>query len=422
MKIKWLTCAVVTAILILGCGEEQPTKPGTVVTDRLAGGGQQSGDDSFHGGPGESGPRNAVTDTIVGYGPIFYSDIACGEAPRNVVITNQTDWQTWWTIAVSCLPKWDSTWPWFDPGPIPEDSMRHGMGWPNGPIDPYGPVAPAINFDTSMVVAVTIEQEETPGRFIRVTEVKPNPDGGTVVQFVVTRPGPDCMILMMSKGDSATMYAPTTAVLVPKLLAEPVSWERVDTEMDCSWEPDPNTPLTLYYTDASCDLGPAGTIITDEARFEQWVEAALTCDLSRWRGRGDSSTVVIGDSGGQGWIDSVGPGEPGPMPPIWNGFDVDFSKHAVLILRAGEFTRWGGGIWLDEVKTAASGTTIRYTVMQPGDECPLVGDGGLVNPTVAIRVPLPVTAPVTWDRGVQSIPCDWDHPDDSTRVWPDSSL
>jgi hypothetical protein len=233
------------------------------------------------------------------------------------------------------------------------------------------------------------------------------------------------MILMMSQGDSAGMYAPTTAALVPKLLAEPVSWERVDTEMNCHWEPDPNTPLTLYYTDAPCDLGPAETIITDEARFEQWIEAAMTCDVSRWRGPGDSSTIVIGDSGksgdGQGWIDSVGPGEPGPLPPIWNGFDVDFSKHAVLILRTGEFTRWGGGIWLDEVKTTATGTTIRYSVMQPSDQCPSVGNGEIVNPTVAIRVPLPVTAPVTWDRRVQTIPCDWDHPDDSTWVWPDSS-
>jgi len=425
MKLRWLTPAILTLAVAVGCNDKQPTKTEPVITERLVGGGRQSGSDSFHGGLGESGPRNPVPDSIAGYGPLFYSDVACGEAPKNVLITNQTDWQAWWTIAVSCFPKWDSTWPWFEPGQQPPDSLKHMTGWPNGPINPYGPEAPTINFDTSSIVAITIERKETPGRFVRVTEVKPNPAGGTIVKYLVTRPGPDCMILMMSPGDSALMYAPTIAALVPKLLTEPVSWERTDTEMDCHWEPDPNAPLTLYYTDAPCDLGPPEAIITDEARFEQWVEAALTCDVSRWRGRGDSSTVLIGDSGdsggGQGWIDSIGPGEPGPMPPIWNGFDVDFSKHAVIILRAGDLTHWGGGIWLDEVKTAASGTTIGYSVMQPGDQCPLVGNGLTVNPTVAIRVPLPLTAPITWDRQVQTIPCDWDHPDDSVRVWPHSS-
>jgi hypothetical protein len=232
------------------------------------------------------------------------------------------------------------------------------------------------------------------------------------------------MILMMSQGDSALMYAPTIAVLVPKLLAGPVSWERTDTEMDCSWEPDPNTPLTLYYTDAPCDLGSAETLITDETRFKQWMETAMACDAARWYGGWDTSGVVIDSTkfdGWGGWIDSVGPGEPGPLPPIWSGFDVDFSKHAVIILRSDDFTRWGGGIWLDEIKTSSSGTTIGYSVMEPGDQCPLVGDGLIVNPTVAIRVPLPVSALVTWNREVQTIPCDWDHPDDSTWVWPDSS-
>lgn len=424
MKYRQLLSVVLALVIIVGCGEERPTAPGTVNQERLAGGGRQAADDPFRGGPGESGPRNPVHDSLAGYGPLFYSDIACGETPKNSIITNQTDWQAWWTIAVSCLPKWDSTWPWFDPGPIPKDSIGHGMGWPDGPVDPYGPAAPAINFDTSVIVTITVEQEEDPGRFIRVTEVKPDSAGGTVVQYVVTRPGPDCMILMMPHSDSTGMYAPTTAALVPKLLTGPVSWERIDMEMDCRWEPDPNVPLTLYYTDAPCELGPSEAIITDQAKFEQWIEAALACDVSRWREHSDSSTVVIGDSGasggGQGWIDSIAPGEPGPLPPIWNGFDVDFSKHAVIILRAGDFTRWGGGIWLDAVNTTASGTTIEYSVMSPGDQCPLVGDGQIVNPTVAVRVPLPVQEPVTWKRHVEPISCNWGT--DSTGVWPDSTM
>jgi hypothetical protein len=195
--------------------------------------------------------------------------------------------------------------------------------------------------------------------------------------------------------------------------------------MNCQWVPDPKTPITLYYTDAPCDLGASEVIITDETKFKEWIQTAMACDMARWHEHGDSTTVKIGDStgagGGQGWVDTIGPGGPVPYPPSWNGFDVDFSKQAVVILRAGELTRWGGGIWLDDVKSSATGTTIAYSVMQPGEQCPPVGNEQIVNPTVAIRVPLPLTAPITWDRRVQAIACDWGHPDDSTRVPPDSS-
>ena len=286
--------------MVAGCGEERPTAPGNVNKERLAGGGRQAANDPFRGGPGDSGPGNPGFERPQGYSPLFYSDIACGEAPKNGVITNQTDFQTWWTVAVSCLPKWDSTMPWFGPDDRPMDSSGMGIGWPTGPINPYGPVAPALNFDTSAVVAITLEPEETLGRSVWVKDVKVAEGVGTVVHYEVIRPGPDCMILMMPEGDSVGRRAPTTAVLVPKRLVEPVTWERSDTVMSCRWEPDPKTPTTLYYTDAPCELGATEVVITDEARFKQWIETALACDAARWRERRDSINIVFGDSGKSG--------------------------------------------------------------------------------------------------------------------------
>lgn len=411
MKYKLLCACAASLLLLAACSSDKPTQPGSVTKDHVAGGGRETGNDPFKGGPRDSGPGQSGYGEFNGYSPLFYSDIACGETPKTVVITNQADWQAWWTNAVSCLPKFDSTWPWFDPGPVPADSNHGTIGWPSGPINPYGPDAPMINFDTSTIIAVSIEQDQAPGRFVHVTDAQSAPGGGSVIRYVVTTPAPDCMILMMQGGDSTTLYAPTTAVLVPKHLAEPVTWERTDTIMSCRWEPDPNMPITLYFTDAPCALGASETIITDEARFKEWIETAMECDIARFHRGGDSSGKMMGDT--------LIPSDP-TLPPFWNGFDVDFKTHAVVILRAGEFTHWGGGIWLDDVKSSAFGTTIEYSVMEPGEKCPPVEDGGTVNPTAAIRVPLPLNQPITWDRHIEPIPCDWGR--DSVIVWPDTII
>ncbi|MFH1218991.1 MAG: hypothetical protein V1694_00865, partial [Candidatus Eisenbacteria bacterium] len=67
----------------------------------------------------------------------------------------------------------------------------------------------------------------------------------------------------------------------------------------------------------------------------------------------------------------------------------------------------GGGIWLNSLEVTSSGTTVAYSVMVPGDNCPPVEGGTYLQPTVAIRVPLPVTEPITWERHVEMIDCDW---------------
>jgi hypothetical protein len=59
-------------------------------------------------------------------------------------------------------------------------------------------------------------------------------------------------------------------------------------------------------------------------------------------------------------------------------------------------------------------------VMEPSDECPSVGNGQTVNPTAAVRVPLPLNSPISWQRHVESIPCDWGR--DSTIIWPDTII
>jgi hypothetical protein len=131
-------------------------------------------------------------------------------------------------------------------------------------------------------------------------------------------------------------------------------------------------------------------------RHRQWLSTAMACDSARWW----NIMVDSGFTTGHGTIGGF-------------GFEIDFSTHVVIILRAGAQTRWGGGVWLSSFETSGDNTMIEYTVMKPGDDCPLI-DGLLeVNPIVAIRVPKPVGNVVSWNRHIESIECSWS---DSTFV------
>ena len=103
------------------------------------------------------------------------------------------------------------------------------------------------------------------------------------------------------------------------------------------------------------------------------------------------------------------------MPgPIEYTIPIDFSKYAVIILRADPQTRWGGGIWLDELNVTSEGTEIDYSVMVPAEDCPEVEEYlGVLQPTAAIRVPGNLTEPITWNRRIEEISCDWT---DTTEV------
>jgi len=45
--------------------------------------------------------------------------------------------------------------------------------------------------------------------------------------------------------------------------------------------------------------------------------------------------------------------------------------------------------------------------MEPTGDCPPIESGEVLRPTVAIRVLLPITDPVTWNRRTESIECGW---------------
>ena len=46
--------------------------------------------------------------------------------------------------------------------------------------------------------------------------------------------------------------------------------------------------------------------------------------------------------------------------------------------------------------------------MAAGENCPPVDDGDDRAPTVAIRLPLPLSEPITWRRTTETIACDWE--------------
>jgi len=197
------------------------------------------------------------------------------------------------------------------------------------------------------------------------------------------------------------------AALVPGPLVEPITWIAEEATIDCEWVEDPNAPVCLYYTDAACLLGASEQVVRDSEYWDAWLELAYQCDQARWFGN-DSTLIVYpegspvrGDSGVCGDTLTIM-----PSAPEWLGAEVDFATHAVLILRADEQSRWGGGVWLDAIETGPSGSTIIYTTMTPSGDCP-PSDGEILRPTAAIRVPLPLPESIAWVRNDDVIDCNW---------------
>jgi len=412
---------LILVIGILGCGDDKnPTSSRPIQSTPLAGGGRLADNDPAGGRVDSSSPGLPGFDSLPGLVPLFYSYIDCAENPGERIITQKGEWEAWWQKANSCLYNepppwppdsggWDSM-PWdslpFDSLPwdsMPWDSMGDTTGWdstidtiiwPPPPPDTGHTSAPPVNFDSFVVVVISLAPDSmTFGRSIWVDEVTTDA-GGTVIRYTVSSLGEDCVqILMMPMMITSSAVI---AVMAPRPIVEPITWIRTDTVFNCTWDPDPNLPVTVYYTDAPCVLGSGDSVITDSATFAVWLDSARACDSRHWRYGLDS-----------GFVNPT-------FPPIWFSPEVNFTTHAVIILRSGYQTRLGGGIWLDRFEVSPSGTTIDYTVMEPGDDCPVVAPPlGAVNPTVAIRVPLPINLPITWHRNVQPIQCNWS---DSTVI------
>jgi len=403
---------IVPLLMISGCGSDSSTNPPSNSKSYLAGGGRNTGADEFRGGPRDSGPNDSIPnvppDTMPGtkYLPLFSGEVSCQVITENSVITNETDWTQFWDRAISC-----SFW-WKPRGGSPRgDSVISDSVW--FPPDSVRPDPPEVDFSRDVVVAITVEPDSVWGRSIALTNVASS-GGGTTISYLVCYPGSDCYFLMdpipwdTLHGDTTYL---TAAFAVPRFSPDKLIWERRDTTYSCGWHPDPKEPLTLYYTDALCDLGNGEQVITNKADFEVWTAKAFECDRKRWEGSYDTLTY-----GKDSVI--VNPGDSTIWPPPYYDFNVDFSKCAVIILRAGEQTRWGGGIWLNAFNSTDGGTNIEYSVMQPGPNCPEIGSvpwysDGAINPTVAIQVPLPINDPVKWNRRIETIDCNWQ---DSTWV------
>lgn len=421
-------------LLNLHCSEDSTPAPHTQEFHALAGGGRAIDSDPFIGGPDDCGPNEGypgIPDIAPddGLRPIAFLDPACGDAPATVVIEDSTAWRIWWEANTGCMEIMpDGTW--RDGGPGRSHAHHRGPhdGEPADSVvtDPDSTYPgywelPVVDFNTDVVIAVTLERVASDPRMLIIDDVVAS-ESGTHVLYTVYRPGDDCGYVERDSLNPMTT-APCVAVLVPRPVSAPFTYERRDTTYDCSWEPDPSVPLALYYTDAACDLGAGEQILSTQAAWDAWVDAALACDIARWGCMIDSSGVPVDSS-------SV-PGETGgdrgdpddradPLPPAGYSIQVDFAQFAILILRAGDQQRWGGGVWLTSLSTSAAGTEIEYTVIEPGEDCPPTwdpcGPSDIVNPTVAIRVPLPLPEPIQWNRLTQTAACEWSADGDSGIV------
>ncbi len=389
--IVFISFMLAALFALSGCSSDKPNDPGTPTTDRLAGGGRESDSDPFVGGPGDSGPVDSLPglpDPNVEFFPVYFSQYGCAQQQPFEVLTNQHDWDEWWGYAVECsqgLGKRNYI-------PIP-DSTITDSSW-IGPDSLWPGKAPIVNFDESMIAIIKLEQGIA-GRYIWIREFVDNEEEVTIY-YEVSSPGDDCFGPLV---DPNVLTIPMAAFVVPRRTNSVIGLVRENITYHCSWEPDPALPLTLYYTDAPCaELGAGEQIIRTEDEFKSWIEAAWQCDRDRWGNVGDSliifpDSTMIGD----------GPG----TPPFGFAEMVDFTTHAVIILRADVQTAWGGGIWVNKFESTDASTKIEYSIMVPGEDCPAVGNGVNLRPTVAIRVPLPINEPVNWTRLVETISCDW---------------
>jgi|GEM_PF-1598665 len=418
--------SLMLASWLAGCGGGSATTPNPSNKPQLAGGGRGASSDDPGGGGENSGPQSPDVAISPGYLPILYAEFNCFDTPFTQVFTDQVALQAWWTTAVSCQPHFNTS---FTPPPDPGNGGGNdsggggstpgdpGDGWVEPePYDPYPAEAPVVDFSEYVVAVIGLEEASTYGKGIWITNVEDS-TAGTTISYEVSQPGDDCDFGAPEVAD----LAPMIAVLIPTPATAPYTFERTDTTWNCTWEPDPNEPWSVYFSDAECDLGANERVITDEATWAQWLDAAYDCDLARWNDPiyGGPSTGGGGSNGGTDPYPGTETEPPrdnpledpdiDPVPPpsgTW-GVDVDFTTHQIIVLRAGAQTKWGGGIWLNEIETGATGTNYAYTVMQPTGDCPLA-DGQTLYPTVAIRVPKP-TGAITFTRSIEQISCDWEH-------------
>lgn len=390
----------VVAFISAACSSDKAVSPGGKNLRLLAGGGRLTDSDPYGGRIDSTTPLPPEPQPNPGFSVLFYSDLNCLGRPDQRVIRDSAEWQRWWDSAWVCLPGifLDSTW-WLSDscvgGGVPGDSTAVDSLLP---CDTCLWPAPQVNFDNDVVIVIALEEDSTYGRSLWIDEVTPAVLG-TVVRYTVAKLGDDCGSILM-RIMPMLPSSPTVAVKVARPVDDPIDWNRFDTVWSCLWEPDPSTPVTVYFTDTPCGLGPVEQVISDAATYEAWIAAAIACDSARW-------WSFLADSG------YVGPAG------IGFGLDVDFATHAVIILRAGPQPRWGGGIWLNQFETANGNTLIDYSVMSPDSACPPVEGLPEVNPTAAIRVPLPMGATVTWNRRTETIACLWS---DSSGVVPGDSL
>jgi hypothetical protein len=380
----------------LGCSGTNPTKP-SGSHQPLAGGGRLETNDPITGNPDSSGPGYPGPDPYPYpyLTPIYSADRDCADNPRHLIISDSASWKIWWDEVAGC--QWRGR---VDPS-TDTTIVDTGCGGRCETNPPF------VDFGAGQVV-VAISAEYDSGNFcMRAVSISAidRGDEGTTIRYDVSRLDETCCSMLM-RPMVMTGYTPVVAVVTQGPLPGPLDWVRHDTTFAC-WQPDPNEPVTLHYTSAPCDLGASEQIIRDSTLWEAWYRTARSCDsvgmmtLPLPGGYPNIPIVTLEDSN---WVNPGDTTVPGPYP-WWGVPYVDFSKFAVLVLRAGEQNRWGGGIWLDKI-SRDGGTTISYSVMAPENECPQMGMVA-VNPTVAVRVPLPLNDPVTWKRSQESIGCGW---------------
>jgi len=403
MRALKILIPTIIVLFAIGCDGTSPNKPNN--TDRpLAGGGRLASDDPVGGYPDSSG---VVFPDIVpdrGLIPIYSSYIDCADTPGNQIIADSAAWKQWWDAVAGCQ------WRGGPNGPM----MPRDSNWvPGDSTDPCGGRCetdpPPVDFEKYIVAAISIEYDSGAfcHRSVWVTGVE-EVAGKTTIYYEVTKLDQSCCDMIMAFF-LPIGFSPVVAVMIERPITAEVAWVRTNTTFDCPG-PDPNDPMTLHYTDAPCALGAGEEIISDSAAWDAWFHAAWACDSARFGGYGWGGTVPGGDGTDPNgdtlypWPDST---IFSPYP--WWGMPyVDFTTHAVIILRAGDQTQWGGGIWLNDIGRSSGGTVYDYTVMQPSDDCPPMEMMGMgANPTVAIRVPLPIDPPVTWNRHIEPIRCDW---------------